>query len=196
MVMAGSDILSLAAQCAPAVAPATMLAVVRAESASDPWVIGVNGPRGGRLSLSAREAAVARAKGLVATGANVDIGLAQINSRNLGWLGLTIEGAFDPCRNLAAAARVLQAGYVLGQPSRVGQQQALRVAFSYYNTGRPDRGFANGYVSKVTAGAGAAPRTAAITDVPDAPPAWDVFGSAPARSVTLVFDTQTSGAAR
>ena len=37
--------------------------------------------------------------------------MAQINSDNLDWLGLSVEAAFDPCRNLAAAGVVLRAGY-------------------------------------------------------------------------------------
>src|SRR5687767_2128026 len=37
-------VLALAAQCAPGVAPSTLLAVARAESALDPFAIGVNGP--------------------------------------------------------------------------------------------------------------------------------------------------------
>lgn len=47
---------------------------------------------------------------MISAGRRVDLGLAQINSKNLGWLGLSVEAAFDSCQNLAAAARVLQAG--------------------------------------------------------------------------------------
>ena len=41
----------------------------------------------------------------------LDVGIAQINSSNFGWLGLTLETALDPCRNIAAGARVLFAKY-------------------------------------------------------------------------------------
>ena len=40
-----------------------------------------------------------------------DYGLAQINSSNLPWLGLTPVTVMGPCRNLAAGARVLLAKY-------------------------------------------------------------------------------------
>ena len=46
----------------------------------------------------------------------VDVGLAQVNSANFAWLGLTLQTALDPCRNLAAGARVLLAKYN-GNPS-------------------------------------------------------------------------------
>lgn len=37
----------------------------------------------------------------------VDVGIAQVNSSNFGWLGLTAQTALDPCRNMAAALKVL-----------------------------------------------------------------------------------------
>ena len=61
-----------------------------------------------------------------------DVGLMQINERNFGWLGLTPQSALDPCQSIRAAAQLLQ-------------------SYSRYNTGAPDRGFANGYVAKVLA---------------------------------------------
>jgi len=56
-----------------------------------------------------------------------DYGLAQINERNFGWLGLTYKTALEPCASLHAAAQYL-------------------VAMSVYNTGDRERGFRNGYV--------------------------------------------------
>ena len=43
MFLALSALVGLAQQCAPAVAPQTLLAVVRAESGFDPLVVAVNG---------------------------------------------------------------------------------------------------------------------------------------------------------
>jgi soluble lytic murein transglycosylase-like protein len=51
----------------------------------------------------------------------VDVGLAQVNSANFGWLGLTLETALDPCRNLAAGARVLLVRYNGNPPKDVGK---------------------------------------------------------------------------
>lgn len=132
-------VLALSQACAPSVAPETLAAIAHVESRFDPLAIGVN--RGGRRPPPARDAADAArmARSLLATGANLDLGLAQINSSNLTWLGLTVEQAFDPCRNLAAAATVLRAGYQLSGPTAEDAQTALRVALSRYNTGDASR---------------------------------------------------------
>lgn len=183
-------ILSLSQACAPQVAPQTLAAIAYAESRFNPIAIGVNrGPRPARQPRDAAEAArISRA--LLARGANLDLGVAQINSANLEWLGLSVEAAFDPCRNLAAAGVVLRAGY---RPSATGDRQAaLRVALSRYNTGHPERGFRNGYVARVERAAVALSLAPLVTPVADSevaapiapsprldpPPAWDVFGRA------------------
>lgn len=183
-------ILSLSQACAPQVAPETLAAIAYAESRFNPLAIGVNrGPRPATRPRDAAEAArVSRA--LLARGANLDLGVAQINSANLEWLGLSVEAAFDPCRNLAAAGVVLRAGY---RPSATGDRQAaLRIALSRYNTGHPERGFRNGYVARVERAAVAlslAPLSAPIAELEvsapvapsprlEPPPVWDVFGRA------------------
>ena len=146
-------LIGLARSCAPSVAPETLLSVVRTESAFDPLTIGVNGRPHRALHPATVEAAVSLAEGLLARGENLDLGLAQINARNLTGLGLTVRAAFDPCRNLAGAARILTAGYLAAQRSAPGAQTALRAALSAYNTGDPVRGLRNGYVTKVQAAA-------------------------------------------
>jgi len=182
-------LVALAAQCAPAVAPATLLAVARAESGLDPLAIGVNGAHGLRPRVSTAAEAAAAAKALVAAGRDIDLGLAQINVRNLARLGLTIEAAFDPCRNLAAAAQVLGEGYARGQARHGPGQAALRVALSIYNTGHAERGFANGYVARVTGQAVAAPLPSGLAASAEPPPpaAWDVFARAAARPSRFVM---------
>jgi type IV secretion system protein VirB1 len=184
-----SQVLALAAQCAPAIAPETLLSVVQVESGFNPLAIGVNGsPRVGVTASSPAEAAE-KASVLIAAGRSVDLGLAQINSKNLASLGLSVEAAFDPCRNLAAAGRVLQAGY---QPTDdIGEQPALLRALSRYNTGDDQRGFRNGYVAKVskaaahivpalrsTPSSGQHPLEEALLSAPPPRPSWDVFGEA------------------
>lgn len=191
-------VVELAVQCAPGVAPATLLAVARAESALDPLAIGVNGAHTRRPRPSTAVEAAMAARSLVAAGHDIDLGLAQINIRNLARLGLSIEAAFDPCRNLAAAAEVLREGYARGRARHGPGQAALRVALSVYNTGHAERGFANGYVARVVARAG--PRLPANATPPPAPqpqpqpqpqpPAWDVFG----RTASPRFVISASGA--
>lgn len=142
---------SLLSQCAPDVAPSTMAAIVSVESRGNPYAIGVNRGRQVRQPTSTAEA-VAVAKRLLARGANIDLGLGQINSSNLKWLGLSVEAAFDPCSNLAAAARVLTGNY--RRAAALGIQWPLGAALSAYNTGSMQRGYRNGYVAKVYRAAG------------------------------------------
>ena len=139
--------LALAAQCAPSVAPETLLSVAHTESKFDPLAIGVNGGKNPPPMGTTTDAAQA-ARRYIAAGYSVDLGIAQINSANLGWLGLSVEDAFDPCRNLAAAARVLSANYTVAS-CRYGGATALGVALSMYNTGNAQRGYRNGYVGRV-----------------------------------------------
>jgi type IV secretion system protein VirB1 len=183
MILTVATLTALALRCAPAAAPETLLAVAEVESGRNPFAIGVNRGAGAPPPAATRDAAIAAARRLLARGANVDLGLAQINSANLGPLGLTVDDAFDPCRNLAAAARLLSADYQVARYTFADEQAALRRALSRYNTGDDTRGFRNGYVARVEAAA-AGRATPAARDAPSAP-AWDAFSHAPASAFVL-----------
>ena len=201
MILEYSAILALAAQCAPSVAPATMLAIVRTESGGFIHALNVNGTKSPPRPKDQASAAVL-ARRYIAAGYSVDLGLAQINSRNLSRLAMTIEDALDPCRSLAGGASILTQNFV-AISNESSPQARLRVALSMYNTGSRRRGFTNGYVGKVLANvASVAVRSrdiptravanvmmaAAATDLNPKPPAqamvqapppkWDVFGRA------------------
>jgi type IV secretion system protein VirB1 len=151
MAYSAAVILAFASQCAPSVAPETVLAIVQTESSGDPFALNVNGGRQPARQGNTADAA-ATAQRFVAAGYSVDLGLGQINSRNMRWLGLTWETVFDPCTNVAALARVLTTNYNAVKAGR-DPQTALRVALSMYNTGSQTRGFRNGYVAKVVGNA-------------------------------------------
>lgn len=53
-----------------------------------------------------------------------DVGLTQVNTSNFGWLGLTMESALDPCRNIAAGAAVLLARYNGSPPDPIKAKYA------------------------------------------------------------------------
>ncbi|MBI0539095.1 conjugal transfer protein [Roseomonas sp. KE2513] len=199
MILELAVVAQLAARCAPAIAFETLAAVVRTESGFQPFVLGVNGPGGGAVLAETREAAAALATDLIVRqGRSVDLGLMQVNSGNLRALGLTVAEVLDPCTNLAAGARILREGYTTASRGEPDPQRALRVAFSRYNTGHPERGFANGYVRRVQGAAevvvpairlrgevAAVPPRSAVApipelpdDDPDAPPEWDVWARA------------------
>lgn len=132
---------ALAQQCAPAVPVPVAAAIVKTESAFRPLAIGVN--HAARVKQPASyEEAVLTAKNLIARGYSIDLGLAQINSKNLPRLNLSVEQVFDPCTNLSALQRIFTQCHASGGN--------LQRAFSCYNTGNHQSGFSNGYVSRVT----------------------------------------------
>jgi type IV secretion system protein VirB1 len=173
MALSSAAIFALASQCAPNVAPETVAAIVQTESHGRPFALNVNGGSQPSEQTSAASAA-ATAWRYIAAGYSVDLGLGQINSRNMRALGLTWETVFDPCTNIAALGRVLTQNYN-GAINGRDPQDALRVALSLYNTGSASRGFRNGYVAKVVRNASFA---AVATRPPTSPPSlFDMRGS-------------------
>ena len=181
--ISSADFGALAARCAPAVPSETLEAVARTESGLDPWALHDN-TTGVSVKARSLEAALADARQWIGRGDSVDLGLMQINSANLGALGMTARAALDPCASLAGGAAVLQAAYAGGKSS-AEQQAALLMALSRYNTGSPFKGIIDGYARRVIAAAdaGASPRMSRTT--PGAapapagkPPSWNVWAVA------------------
>lgn len=151
MILELATVVGLAQQCAPSVAVETLVSVVHTESHFNPYAIGVNAKGVAAPNPGDRVSAAEAARSLIARGYNIDLGLGQINSANLRWLGLSVDDAFDPCRNLAAAARVLASNYLNVVRSSPSTEVAIATAMSMYNTGSRSRGFGNGYVGRVYA---------------------------------------------
>ncbi|MEI7296280.1 lytic transglycosylase domain-containing protein [Paraburkholderia tropica] len=180
-----SAFLTLAQQCAPAVAPATMAAIVRVESGFNPYAIGVVHGHLQRQPANFAEA-VATARALEAAGWNYSVGLAQVNRSNWARFGLTPATVFDPCRNLAAGAAILQGCFERANEEHARRdgsapavtRTALRAGLSCYASGDFHTGFRTGYVQRVVAQATRAdPAVPAIAA--DVPPI-SVIPSAPA----------------
>lgn len=145
-----SDVVDLAQRCAPGVDPMTMAYIVAHESGNRQFAINVNyGASQLPSQPSSAEEALAATGRLEAEGHNYDLGLAQINSANFEWLGVTPEDMVDPCKNLSASERVISDCYSRARNRTNDEQGALRMALSCYNTGSMERGFANGYVDRV-----------------------------------------------
>lgn len=140
------------AACAPHVSPATLAHIVRVESSGNPLAVNVNVIRGRprfpvpRIRSAAQAAQVAHQA--ISQGYNVDLGLMQVNSRNLRGLGYTVEQMFDPCTNVRAGARILTDNYGRAVREHGPGQPALLAALSAYNTGDFNRGFRNGYIAR------------------------------------------------
>ncbi|GAA0739582.1 lytic transglycosylase domain-containing protein [Ideonella azotifigens] len=163
--MDASTFLALAMTCAPQVHADTARALVSVESAFNPWAIGVVG---GALVRQPRHRAeaLATARALQAAGWRFSVGLGQINIGNFERLGLTVESAFEPCRNLATMQSVLVECFDRARtPSAATpvDQAALRQALSCYYSGNFVIGFHHGYVRRVVTAAVTASRPASTT---------------------------------
>ena len=117
------------------------------------------------------------ARRLITAGHSVDLGAWQINSRNLALLGLGIADAFEPCKAVAATARLIE-------------------LFSRYNTGSPSRGIANGYARAVLTAiravkaAGPAQQATADTAYSQPPAVANPFTKPSRTGRDLVFTTE------
>jgi type IV secretion system protein VirB1 len=141
-------------QYAPNVAPQTIAAIIQVESSGNQYAIGINGPVKRRIRPRSVQEAATEARYWISKGYSVDLGLMQINSRNLQGLGITIEQAFDPAINIQAGAKILIRNYREAVKRCGPGQDALRAALSAYNTGNYVQGFKNGYVAKYFSGSG------------------------------------------
>jgi type IV secretion system protein VirB1 len=168
--------------CALNVAPVTLEAVIGVESGGNPLALNVNGLSGPQPHASTPEEAATLARQYIAAGHSVDIGLMQINSRNLPALGATVEQVLDPCTNIRSGATILTANYVQASQRFAPGQPALQAALSAYNTGSFYGGFENGYVAKYY-GRATIPSIAGIASPVAATPAVWRAPSAPASAI-------------
>lgn len=147
--------IELIAMCAPDVAPQTVQEIIRIESNGNPLAINVNRRQGQQAAPSPPRAETAEqaagiAREYIKAGYTVDMGLMQINSKNLHWLGIELDeltSIFSPCANIAAGAAILTQFYERAAIKFGAGQVALQAALSAYNTGNFSRGFSNGYLA-------------------------------------------------
>jgi len=174
----------LAGVCAPQDGPGTLAAIAFVESHFNTLAIHDN-TTGKALWPNDPAEAIALARRAISAGHSIDLGLMQINSRNLASLHLSVPAAFDPCLNLRAGAALLASDYGGGK-TPAEEQAALRAALLRYNTGTAQGSVAGGYVAQVV---GAAKRVVpeidpSATQPPHSPPAatpkdWNVFPDSP-----------------
>lgn len=152
-------------------------------SFADPLLIGVNADRlrglpAAALHSTSPQEASAKARTLLAQGRSFDLGLMQINVGSLSQDGLTIDTAFDACRNMAAGAAHFTADV----------RAVLNLSHRRYNTGSTERGagYANAIETVLTRIQAARPDTdrsvATSPLLPPAPPpcapTWDAWALA------------------
>jgi len=158
-MMAAISLAVIMACAPPEVAPETLQAVIRVESGGDSLAVGVNlpGQPARAVHPASRAEALAIVEDVLAQGGSVDLGLMQVNSRNLAWLGYSVADMFDACSNIRAGATILQDNYRRALQIAPAGQPALRAALSAYNSGDFNRGFVNGYVARYEGKHAAAP---------------------------------------
>jgi hypothetical protein len=87
--------LAIALKCVPPAVAPVMVGIAQHESGLDPAVVHHN------------------------ANGTYDVGIAQVNTSNFGWTGLTWQTALDPCANFRAGAKVLFAKYNGNPPDAV-----------------------------------------------------------------------------
>lgn len=147
------DIASLFTACSIIISQPLLEAIVSTESRGNPYTVNINSDNFGQKSyqFENKSDAVIFSKDLIQQGYSLDLGLGQINSKNLKGLQLSVEEVFDPCTNLSALQSIFLRGYDKEVDQRLTREQKEIAALSRYNTGHPTRGIENGYVYNVLA---------------------------------------------
>lgn len=145
-----NDISSYIIQCSPNVAYNTMYALIKTESRFNTWAININN-KGKKLNRQPKNLtqAINWVNYLEKNNYNFDVGLAQINIKNIHYYGYHAEDMLDPCLNLKIAQEILKKHYAIAIKSSASATQALYKTISAYNTGNFNAGFKNGYVQMV-----------------------------------------------
>ena len=136
-----SAFMALALQCAPAVHPSTLYPVVKAESALNPYAIGVKDGALSRQPQSLAEA-LAAVKKLVEEGKSFAVGLGQVHRQHFDASDpRQVAEMFEPCHNLKRSAEELRRCYGQARPVSRSDQEAIRKAYSCYYSGNFTTGF-------------------------------------------------------
>lgn len=138
-------------ECAPQVSPVLMQALVRTESAWQPFAIGMDSSQGAVKQPASLLEAVSTAKELAAAGRKFSVGLAQIHVSNVALYGMTWEQAFGACQNLAVGQKILWNFYHRASASGYSGVAAIWAALRGYNSGSVDRAIRDDYANRIFA---------------------------------------------
>lgn len=124
-----------------------VLQIIKIESSSNPYALNINTKDSPPKAIipSSKEEAFTIAQKYINEGHSVDIGLMQINSKNLG--ANTIIDVLDPCTNITLGSSIYHSFYK-ATPAQDDDKTRIQKALSAYNTGSFTNGFKNGYVQK------------------------------------------------
>src|SRR5579863_6860732 len=112
-------------QCAPQVAENTMMAIIKTESKGNPFAIGLN--HGFKLMYqpSGHNQAKNWVSYLEMHRYDFDVGIAQVNIKNIHKYGYKATDALDPCINIKIAGYILHKNYIKALPNSRNQREAL-----------------------------------------------------------------------
>lgn len=164
--------LALAQQCAHSAPAEILAAIAQVESGLNPYAIRLNSMRPGspgvvRQPTTLGEAAT-KAKALLASGNDIDIGLMGLPANVLSSYGTTIEQALDPCVSLKIAATRLRLYAKRAEQRGLSKPKAEEEAIAaYFGDGDAEVGREVGYLARVTrARAALQGRVATLTITP------------------------------
>lgn len=168
-------------QCVNPIHKVVMQAIVKVESSGNPLAIGLN--KGFKLQMQPKDEKQAQAwvEYLEKNDYNFDVGLGQVNIKNIHKYGYKAKDLIDPCLNLKIASDILDKNYQVALSSD-NSAKALQKAISAYNTGNFSSGFYNGYVSKVNAKLGT---KLALNQNSDIPPIISTSSKSHAKTIKV-----------
>jgi type IV secretion system protein VirB1 len=167
-LIAPAVLVAYLSSCAPGVAQDTMRAIITVESSGNALALHDN-DSGASYAPRDRSEATRLAEALIARGHSVDVGLAQVNSRNLAAYNVTAGQVLEPCENLRVGSAILAADYRAAAARFPDAREALTGAIGAYNTGSLFAGAS--YVRAVVAAASSpevVPTIAILTRTPAA----------------------------
>ena len=144
--------LAMIEQCSFGVHPATVVAIIQAESDVNPLALNINSLARQPKSAQSIHAAAQLAQTYIDAGYSVDMGLMQVNSQHLKRFIATPIQILEPCQNILIGTTILHENYLWAQRSGLEGDAAMRAALSAYNTGNFTNGVTNGYVENVLTG--------------------------------------------
>jgi len=135
--------------CSIKVAQNTMKAIIKTESNGNYLAIGLNTKKHQHIKPSDLNSAIVMVNFLEKNNYNFDIGLTQVNIKNVHKLGYMAKDMLNPCLNVYIGGEILHNYYIKALNNSTNETEALYKALSAYNTGNFSAGIANGYVAKV-----------------------------------------------
>jgi len=135
--IAGLSMALLFEQCAPAVSPVTLDAIIKTESGGNPYAV-ANVDDKTSHSFKRKEDAIRYVNSLSQQGKRFSAGLMQVYSGNFDKYELDNNSVFDPCKNIATGARILSDNF---DSVEGGEQEKLTKSLSKYYSGNENRGF-------------------------------------------------------